>query len=210
MLVYILYFHRKEMRERLCSEKYITFHTYKNISDLLFLLSVLTDIDINSYDDDTLGTPTVTSYRMNQDVLCIQPPSLRNTGSFRSARDSTGAVKRTNNITQHHHQEVTTQLIKFRGKNLLYISIHLISGIYWLHSYNRGVRKIHFRFKQYTFTFFLSQRSFAIKIAWHLIVCSFFITTHVNTIYRNVTDAMCIMSLWKQFSRGTSSFPRFL
>ncbi|KAK9737205.1 hypothetical protein QE152_g10908 [Popillia japonica] len=97
-------------------------------------LSLLTDIDINSYDDDTLGTPTVTSYRMNQDVLCIQPPSLRNTGSFRSARDSTGAVKRTNNITQHHHQEVTTQLIKFRERS--YSDIQRVDRRQWRSRYN--------------------------------------------------------------------------
>lgn len=76
-----------------------------------FFLPVLTDIDINSYDDDTLGTPSVTSFRLNQDVLCIQPASLRTSGSFRSNKDTTGAIQKTN--TQ---RDQSTQPIKFRGK----------------------------------------------------------------------------------------------
>lgn len=77
----------------------------------LYLISVLTDIDINSYNDDTLDAPSVASYRMNEDVLCIQPPSLRQSGSFRSSRNTTGAIKRPT-INQ---QDTQPQLIKFRG-----------------------------------------------------------------------------------------------
>ncbi|EFA04025.2 uncharacterized protein LOC100142172 isoform X1 [Tribolium castaneum] len=57
-------------------------------------LSLLTDIDINTYDDSTLEAPSITSYRMNQDVLCIQPPSLRGMGSFRSTRETSNFSKR--------------------------------------------------------------------------------------------------------------------
>lgn len=72
----------------------------------------MTDIDINSYDDSTLGAPSVTSYRMNQDVLCIQPPNLRASGSFRSTRDNSNtASKRSTAATE----DVQHQLMKFRG-----------------------------------------------------------------------------------------------
>ncbi|KAH0807538.1 hypothetical protein GEV33_015250 [Tenebrio molitor] len=57
-------------------------------------LSLLTDIDINTYDDSTLEAPSITSYRMNQDVLCVQPPSLRGMGSFRSTRETSNFSKR--------------------------------------------------------------------------------------------------------------------
>ncbi|ENN77402.1 hypothetical protein YQE_06227, partial [Dendroctonus ponderosae] len=72
-------------------------------------LSLLTDIDINSYDDSTLGAPSVTSYRMSRDVLCIQPPSLRASGSFRSTRDTSQPPKRVANIP-----DAQCQHIKFR------------------------------------------------------------------------------------------------
>ncbi|KAL1490590.1 hypothetical protein ABEB36_013258 [Hypothenemus hampei] len=72
--------------------------------------SLLTDIDINSYDDSTLGAPSVTSYRMSRDVLCVQPPSLR--GSFRSNRDTSQPPKRTNNVPDGQ-----CQYIKFRERS---------------------------------------------------------------------------------------------
>uniref|UniRef100_A0AAR5PFU9 PH domain-containing protein n=1 Tax=Dendroctonus ponderosae TaxID=77166 RepID=A0AAR5PFU9_DENPD len=73
---------------------------------------VLTDIDINSYDDSTLGAPSVTSYRMSRDVLCIQPPSLRASGSFRSTRDTSQPPKRVANIP-----DAQCQHIKFRERS---------------------------------------------------------------------------------------------
>lgn len=76
-------------------------------------LSLLTDIDINSYDDSTLGTPSVTSYRMNQDVLCIQPPSLRTQGSFRSTRDTANSSSK-RNIS---HPPETQCQFKFRERS---------------------------------------------------------------------------------------------
>ncbi|XP_066251135.1 uncharacterized protein [Euwallacea similis] len=79
-------------------------------------LSLLTDIDINdvnSYDDSTLGAPSVTSYRMSRDVLCIQPPSLRQSGSFRSTRENTHLpAKRVANIPDSQ-----CQYIKFRERS---------------------------------------------------------------------------------------------
>ncbi|XP_019866994.2 uncharacterized protein LOC109595986 [Aethina tumida] len=77
-------------------------------------LSLLTDIDINSYDDSTLGAPSVTSYRMNEDVLCIQPPSLRASGSFRSARDQVPLPVRrpATNVP-----DTQCQFIKFRERS---------------------------------------------------------------------------------------------
>lgn len=74
-------------------------------------LSLLTDIDINTYDDSTIGAPSVTSYRMNRDVICIQPPSLRAAGSFRS-RDTSQPPKRSNNIP-----DAQCQYIKFRERS---------------------------------------------------------------------------------------------
>nr|XP_023019079.1 uncharacterized protein LOC111507927 isoform X1 [Leptinotarsa decemlineata]XP_023019081.1 uncharacterized protein LOC111507927 isoform X2 [Leptinotarsa decemlineata] len=64
--------------------------------DYINRLSLLTDIDISTYDDSTLGAPSVTSYRMNDDVFCVQPPSLRAMGSFRSSRDSTNSTSKRN------------------------------------------------------------------------------------------------------------------
>ncbi|KAJ8916719.1 hypothetical protein NQ315_013923 [Exocentrus adspersus] len=79
--------------------------------------SLLTDIDINSYDDSTLGTPSVTSYRLNQDILCVQPPSLRTQGSIRSAKDTINSTTRRNiSIPPSDSQ---CQYIKFRGRCLL-------------------------------------------------------------------------------------------
>lgn len=72
--------------------------------------SVLTDIDINTYDDSTLEAPSITSYRMNQDVLCVQPPSLRGMGSFRSTRETSNFSKR--NVPNVHE----IPFIKFRGE----------------------------------------------------------------------------------------------
>ncbi|XP_066141537.1 uncharacterized protein [Euwallacea fornicatus] len=79
-------------------------------------LSLLTDIDINdvnSYDDSTLGAPSVTSYRMSRDILCIQPPSLRQSGSFRSTRENAHLpAKRVANIPDSQ-----CQYIKFRERS---------------------------------------------------------------------------------------------
>lgn len=80
----------------------------------VFIFSVLTDIDINSYDDSTLGTPSLTSYRMNQDVLCVQPPSLRAQGSFRSTRDTANSSTKRNISNVPDSQ---CQFIRFRGRN---------------------------------------------------------------------------------------------
>lgn len=77
---------------------------------------MLTDIDISSYDDDTLGTPSVTSFRLNKDVLCIQPASLRNADSFRSTKDvNSGAIKRNNYPAL---EAAPPPPIKFRGMHL--------------------------------------------------------------------------------------------
>lgn len=97
-------------------------------------LSLLTDIDINSYDDDTIGTPSVTSFRLNQDVLCIQPASLRNAGSFRSSRESSsGVIKRPNNVTPQ--DSITShQLIKFRERS--YSDIQRVDRRQWRARYN--------------------------------------------------------------------------
>lgn len=75
-------------------------------------LSLLTDIDISSYDDSTLGAPSVTSYRLSRDILCIQPPSLRAAGSFRSTRDSSQPPKRVTNVADSQ-----CQYIKFRERS---------------------------------------------------------------------------------------------
>lgn len=73
-------------------------------------LSLLTDIDINTYDDSTLGSPSVASYRLSKDVLCIQPPSLRAAGSFRSRDIPNSSAKR--NIPDSQ-----CQFIKFRERS---------------------------------------------------------------------------------------------
>lgn len=80
-------------------------------------LSLLTDIDINSYDDSTLGAPSITSYRMNEDVLCIQPPSLRTQGSFRSTRDApTSMVECSRNTSSNRNNiNVKTNVIPVRN-----------------------------------------------------------------------------------------------
>jgi hypothetical protein len=72
---------------------------------------ILTDIDINTYDDSTLEAPSITSYRMNQDVLCVQPPSLRGMGSFRSTRETSNFSKR--NVPNVHE----IPFIKFRERS---------------------------------------------------------------------------------------------
>ncbi|KAF5290784.1 hypothetical protein FQA39_LY14627 [Lamprigera yunnana] len=88
-------------------------------------LSLLTDIDINSYNDDTLDAPSVASYRMSEDVLCIQPPSLRPSGSFRSSRNTTGAIKRPP-VSQ---QDIQPQLMKFRERS--YSDIQRVDRRLW-------------------------------------------------------------------------------
>ncbi|XP_017778164.1 PREDICTED: uncharacterized protein LOC108563872 [Nicrophorus vespilloides] len=70
-------------------------------------LSLLTDIDINAYDDDTIGTTSVTSYRMNEDVLCIQPPSLRNNSAYKGCQY--GRPTTTQDIPPH--------MIRFRERS---------------------------------------------------------------------------------------------
>ncbi|XP_076270162.1 uncharacterized protein LOC143202479 isoform X4 [Rhynchophorus ferrugineus] len=76
-------------------------------------LSLLTDIDINSYEDSTLGAPSVTSYRMSRDVFCVQPQSLRGAGSFRSSRDSSQPPKR----AAANIPDTQCQYIKFRERS---------------------------------------------------------------------------------------------
>ncbi|XP_076270160.1 uncharacterized protein LOC143202479 isoform X2 [Rhynchophorus ferrugineus] len=76
-------------------------------------LSILTDIDINSYEDSTLGAPSVTSYRMSRDVFCVQPQSLRGAGSFRSSRDSSQPPKR----AAANIPDTQCQYIKFRERS---------------------------------------------------------------------------------------------
>lgn len=93
----------------------LLFTTTDIIKAIFHFFTVLTDIDINSYDDDTLGTPSVASYRMNQDVFCVQPASLRAAGSFRSSRSPTGAIRRPTPAQQDDQNQ--SQLIKFRGKS---------------------------------------------------------------------------------------------
>ncbi|CAH1102361.1 unnamed protein product [Psylliodes chrysocephalus] len=76
-------------------------------------LSLLTDIDVSAYDDSTIGTtPSVTSYRLSEDVFCIQPPSLRALGSFRSSRET--------ETTSHNKQNGNTpdtKYFKFRERS---------------------------------------------------------------------------------------------
>lgn len=78
-------------------------------------LSLLTDIDINTYDDSTLEAPSVTSYRLSKDVLCIQPPSLRPSGSFRSTRDS--APVNSTKRCQPKIEERPCHFIKYRERS---------------------------------------------------------------------------------------------
>ncbi|CAG9826642.1 unnamed protein product [Diabrotica balteata] len=75
-------------------------------------LSLLTDIDISTYDDSTIGTPSVTSYRLSDDVFCVQPPSLRAMGSFRSSRE-TGAISKRND----NGNIPDTKYFKFRERS---------------------------------------------------------------------------------------------
>lgn len=75
-------------------------------------LSLLTDIDISTYDDSTLGTPSVTSYRMNDDVFCIQPPSLQGFGSSRSSREPGMTSRRNDNGNNSD-----TKYFKFRERS---------------------------------------------------------------------------------------------
>ncbi|KAJ8950509.1 hypothetical protein NQ318_015253 [Aromia moschata] len=87
--------------------------SYVTLCDLVTAsLELLTDIDINTYDDSTLGSPSVTSYRMNHDVLCIQPPSLRASESFRSTRDNTP-----NSTAKRNVPDTQCQYIKFRERS---------------------------------------------------------------------------------------------
>ncbi|XP_060517700.1 uncharacterized protein LOC132696724 isoform X2 [Cylas formicarius] len=79
-------------------------------------LSLLTDIDINSYDDSTLGAPSVTSYRLSRDVLCVQPPSLRAAGSFRSTKEG-GNPPAKRNSPMVNVPEGQCQYIKFRERS---------------------------------------------------------------------------------------------
>ncbi|XP_018320731.1 uncharacterized protein LOC108733882 [Agrilus planipennis] len=88
-------------------------------------LSLLTDIDISSYDDDTLGAPSVASFRLNQDVFCVQPSTLKSSGSFKdNNRSSTGAVKR-----QPAQQDSQPQLIKYRERS--YSDIQRVDRRLW-------------------------------------------------------------------------------
>lgn len=80
-------------------------------------LSLLTDIDINIYDDDTMRTPSVTSYRHNKDVLCVQPPSLRPMGSFRSTRDSLPVNINGNTRKNVQVEEKPCHFIKYRERS---------------------------------------------------------------------------------------------
>lgn len=81
--------------------------------------SVLTDIDINTYEDSSsIETPSITSYRMSDDIFCIQPPSLRGMGSFKSNVGSTSSTIRTNGRKE---VEPPKQYFKFRGKYLYII-----------------------------------------------------------------------------------------
>ncbi|CAH1176088.1 unnamed protein product, partial [Phaedon cochleariae] len=86
--------------------------------DYINRLSLLTDIDISTYDDSTLGAPSITSYRLNDDVFCVQPPSLRTTNSFRSSRDSSNSTSKRNPPDSNH------QYFKFRERS--YSDIHRV------------------------------------------------------------------------------------
>ncbi|XP_022918986.1 uncharacterized protein [Onthophagus taurus] len=94
-------------------------------------LSLLTDIDINAYDTDTLEAISVTSYRMSEDILCIQPPYLRVSGSFRSSREPVREVKRPKEVPP---EVAPQQLIKFRERS--YSDIQRVDRRQWRARYN--------------------------------------------------------------------------
>lgn len=77
-------------------------------------ISVLTDIDINTCEDSSsIETPSITSYKMSDDIFCIQPPSLRGMGSFRSNVGSTSSTIRTYGKKE---EAPPKQYFKFRGE----------------------------------------------------------------------------------------------
>ncbi|CAG9859240.1 unnamed protein product [Phyllotreta striolata] len=81
-------------------------------------LSLLTDIDISTYDDSTIGTPSVTSYRLSDDVYCVQPPSHRAMGSFRSSRESGTTVHHgVANASTENGNIFDTKYFKFRERS---------------------------------------------------------------------------------------------
>lgn len=94
---------------------------------------MLTDIDISSY-DGTIGSPSIASFRINEDVICVSRTSRRYNGmdgdnsslrgSFRGTNHRATAPPTANipNKIQNgnvHPQGINPQLMKFRGKNII-------------------------------------------------------------------------------------------
>lgn len=77
-------------------------------------VTVLTDIDINSYDSSSIEVPSINSYRMTQDVMCVKPSSHRGgMGSFRSTRDT---VRSTNSNVPNGKNE--RPVLMYRGNKI--------------------------------------------------------------------------------------------
>lgn len=89
---------------------YFKFRCHETLNKINFFI-VLTDIDINSYDGSSIEVPSINSYRMTQDVMCVKPSSHRGgMGSFRSTRDT---VRSTNSNVPNGKSE--KPFIMYRG-----------------------------------------------------------------------------------------------
>lgn len=97
-------------------------------------LSLLTDIDINSCNsDDTLTSQSVMSYRLNHDVLCIQPPSIRDSYRSHNQQRQQEELQQCKQLQQRQQREANAQ-IKFRERS--YSDIQRVDKSIWKPRYN--------------------------------------------------------------------------